>query len=548
MPTLNWIGKEAVINHHNDVPFRVLERKYTWNADGSSAQQHASRVHSNNKIIHGDNLEALKALLPEYEGRIKCIYIDPPYNTGNENWVYNDNVNSPKIRKWLGQVVGKESEDLSRHDKWLCMMYPRLVLLQKLLSDDGAIFISIDDNEQANLKLICDEIFGANNFVASVLWHKNYASANDSKSFSNVLDYVLIYQKSQTFRRNLLPRTEKQNVLYKYDSNDGKGRWRPDNLSVKTYSANYDYPIVNPKTGVAYNPPKGRCWMTNEERVQEWIKETRVYFGLNGNGAPQLKRYLSEVQQGVVPTTYWSYVDCGHNDEARKEIKTIFAPNNPFDTPKPTRLIERILQIASDKSSIILDSFAGSGTTAHAVLNLNKADGGNRKFILVEMEDYAETITAERVKRVINGYGDTEGTGGSFDFYELGEPVFDADGNLNETIGTEKIREYIWYSEIGVQAARLPNIADDANCRDAARHVPTVAVESPYLLGNHLGTAYYFYYEKDQITTLDKAFLNTITQRAEQYVIYADNCLLSAEFMQANHIIFKKIPRDIKKL
>ena len=530
MPTLNWIGKDAVVNHHNDVPFRTLDMKDTFNGDASE-----------NKIIHGDNLEALKALLPEYEGRIKCIYIDPPYNTGNEGWVYNDNVNSPKIRRWLGQVVGKEAEDLTRHDKWLCMMYPRLVLLQKLLSDDGAIFISIDDNEQANLKLICDEIFGANNFVASVLWHKNYASANDSKSFSNVLDYVLIYQKSQTFRRNLLPRTEKQNVLYKYDSNDGKGRWRPDNLSVKTYSANYDYPIVNPKTGVAYNPPKGRCWMTNEERVQEWIKETRVYFGLNGNGAPQLKRYLSEVQQGVVPTTYWGYDDCGHNDEARKEIKTIFAPNNPFDTPKPIRLIERIIQLSCDKDSIILDSFAGSGTTAHAVLNLNKADGGNRKFILVEMEDYAEDITAERVRRVIEGYGASagsapkvEGTGGSFSFYELGEPVFNEDGYLNENIGVEKLREYIWYTE-----TRMPYVG-----RDAACHVPTI---NPYLLGNHNDTAYYFYYEKDKITTLSHETLNIIGQEAETYVVYADQCMIDKEWLTAHNIIFKKIPRDIRR-
>lgn len=536
MPTLNWIGKEAVINHHNDVPFRVLERKYMWNADGSSAQQHASRVHSNNKIIHGDNLEALKALLPEYEGRIKCIYIDPPYNTGNENWVYNDNVNSPKIRKWLGQVVGKESEDLSRHDKWLCMMYPRLVLLQKLLSDDGAIFISIDDNEQANLKLICDEIFGANNFVAECVWQKKYGPANDAKYLSNTHEYILIYAKAiEKWHPFLIERNEEQLSAYKNPDNDPRGVWRLSDLSARTYSANTDYEIISPK-GKSFFPPKSRSWIVTKERYEELFNDNRIAFGIDGNGRPMQKKFLFEVKQGITPQTWWDRDFASDNKIARYELKKLF-PDNPFDTPKPTKLLERILQIASDKDSIILDSFAGSGTTAHAVLNLNKADGGNRKFILVEMEDYAETITAERVKRVIDGYGDTEGTGGSFDFYELGEPVFDADGNLNETIGTEKIREYIWYSEIGVQAARLPNIADESS-----------APQSPYLLGNHLGTAYYFYYEKDQITTLDKAFLNTITQRAEQYVIYADNCLLSAEFMQANHIIFKKIPRDIKKL
>ena len=533
MPTLNWIGKDAVINHHHDVPFKTLDKQYTFGAEKSD-----------NKIIHGDNLEALKALLPEYEGRIKCIYIDPPYNTGNENWVYNDNVNSPRIRKWLGQVVGKEAEDLTRHDKWLCMMYPRLKLLHQLLSDDGAIFISIDDNEQANLKLICDEIFGSGNFVAQVIWHKNYASSNDSKNFSTVLDYILIYRKSEKFIRNLMPRTEKQNVLYKYDSNDGKGKWRPDNLSVKTYSANYDYPIKNPNTGIYYNPPQGRSWMTNKEKVEEWIMEGRVFFGQKGDGAPQLKRYLNEVQQGVVPITYWSYEDCGHNDEARKEIKSIFE-KTLFDTPKPTRLLDRILKIATDKNSIILDSFAGSGTTAHAVLNLNKQDGGNRKFILVEMEDYAETITAERVRRVINGYGrrdarpcvSTDGTcvstGGAFTYYELGEPMMNGD-YLNENQPIEKIREYIWYSETHTAY----------NGGDAR---PCVSTGNPYHLGNHNNAGYYFYYEKNTTTTLDKAFLNTISQPADQYIIYADNCLLSDEFMRLNNIVFKKIPRDIRK-
>lgn len=525
MPSLNWLGKDAVLNHHLDVPYKTLEQKDSFNCEKGSSE---------NKIIHGDNLEALKALMPEYEGKVKCIYIDPPYNTGNENWVYNDNVNSPKIRKWLGQVVGKEAEDLTRHDKWLCMMYPRLKLLHKLLREDGAIFISIDDNEQANLKLICDEIFGAGNFVGNIIWHRNYASANDSKNFSNVLDYLLVYQKSNFFRRNLLPRTEKQNSLYKYDCNDGKGRWRPDNLSVKTYSANYDYQITNPNTGEKYNPPKGRSWMTNESRILEWIKETRVYFGLNGKGAPQLKRYLSEVQQGVVPTTYWSYDDCGHNDEARKEIKNIFYPLNPFDTPKPTRLLERILQISTDKDSIILDSFAGSGTTAHAVLNLNKQDGGNRKFILVEMEDYANNITAERVRRVINGYGEgknaVEGTGGDFNYYELG-PEMLLDGSLNEEQPLENIRNYIYYTETN-SVINSSEVSKNGN---------------EFFLGNHDNAAYYLFYKKSEITTLDFEFLGTISQKAERYVIYADNCVLPKDFLFKNNIVFKKIPRDVRR-
>lgn len=245
MPTLNWIGKDAVINHHHDVPFKTLDKKYTFGTEDSE-----------NKIIHGDNLEALKALLPEYEGRIKCIYIDPPYNTGNENWVYNDNVNSPRIRKWLGQVVGKEAEDLTRHDKWLCMMYPRLKLLHQLLSDDGAIFISIDDNEQANLKLICDEIFGGGNFINNVIWEKKYSPQNDARWLSDNHDFVIVYAKNkEIWHPGLLPRTDEMNARYKNIDNDERGPWKASDCSVKTYNSAYDFPITTP-SGRIVNPRK----------------------------------------------------------------------------------------------------------------------------------------------------------------------------------------------------------------------------------------------------------------------------------------------------
>lgn len=593
MPTLNWIGKEQIINHHNDVPFRVLERKYTWNADGSSAQQHASRVHTTNKIIHGDNLEALKALLPEYEGRIKCIYIDPPYNTGNENWVYNDNVNSPKIRKWLGQVVGKESEDLSRHDKWLCMMYPRLVLLQKLLSNDGAIFISIDDNEQANLKLICDEIFGAGNFVANVSWQRTYSPRNDSKGISQETEHILVYSKTSEWQPGKLPRTAEMDSKYKNPDNDDNA-WTSSDAFAPSAATHQGmvYAIQHPFTGKMIYPYKGACWPLQQDKMFEEIskwgnyeyrnlnddeeranvcgiekeqirknvlgivlkddietartkaqeiynkgKWPKFYFTNKGKGGIRRKTYIDNVG-GKNVTNFWPYTEVGHTDFAQKEIKSIFE-QRVFDTPKPSILINRILQIASDKDSIILDSFAGSGTTAHAVLNLNKSDGGNRKFILVEMEDYAETITAERVRRVIKGYGDTEGTGGSFEFYELGEPVFNADGYLNENIGTEKLRDYIWYSEtrVGLQAARL-SIADEPSA---------LQPQSQYLLGNLNGTAYYFYYEPDQITTLSHETLSIVIEEAETYVIYADQCAIDGEWLAAHNIIFKKIPRDIRK-
>lgn len=347
-----------------------------------------------NLYIEGDNLDVLKLLQETYLGKIKMIYIDPPYNTGND-FVYNDDfaedtneylANSGQFDAEGNRLVQNTESNGRFHTDWLNMIYPRLKLAKDLLSDDGVIFISIDDNEKDNMKKICDEIFGESNFFSCVSWHRNYASANDSKTFSNVIDYVLIYQKSSLFVRNLLPRTEKQNALYKYDSNDGKGRWRSDNLSVRTYSASYDYPITNPNTGVVYNPPSGRSWITNKETMQRWIQENRVFFGQKGDGAPQLKRYLSEVQDGVVPTTYWSYDDCGHNDEARKEVKELFE-KPPFDSPKPTRLLKQVIRIATNKDDFILDFFSGSATTADAMMQYNAEDGGTRKFILVQLPE-----------------------------------------------------------------------------------------------------------------------------------------------------------------
>lgn len=529
MPTLEWIGKDKVVNHHLDVPFRVLERKYSFDENG----QHNEDNGSENMIIRGDNLEALKALLPRYEGRVKCIYIDPPYNTGNEGWVYNDNVNDPKIKKWLGAVVGKEGEDLTRHDKWLCMMYPRLKLLQKLLADDGAIFISIDDTEISNLRLLMDEVFGANNFVTTVIWHKNYAPKSSAKFFSEDHDYITVYAKNKmAWIPNLLPRTEEQDKIYKNPDNDPRGLWRPDNLSARNPYSLGLYSITCPGGRVIPGPPAGRYWVVSEEKFKQMDADGRIYWGKDGNNIPAPKRYLSEVKQGRVPQTIWEYEEVGHTQDAKKDLKAIFDGEMPFDTPKPYRLIERILQIASDSDSIILDSFAGSGTTAHAVLNMNKADGGHRKFILVEMMDYADSITAERVKRVIRGYGEgknaVEGTGGNFSFYDLGEPLLHGDV-LNENVGVEKIREYVYFT-------------------DTKASLPESHPDEPYFMGVHIGSAYYFYYEKQAVTTLNREFLHTVKTKADAYVIYADLCTLSEAELEKYHITFKKIPRDITKL
>ncbi len=574
MPELTWIGKEKVVGHHQAAPFRVLERQYTYGADQSG-----------NMVIHGDNLEALKALLPRYEGKIRCIYIDPPYNTGNEGWVYNDNVNDPKIRKWLGEVVGKEGEDLSRHDKWLCMMFPRLKLLQKLLADDGAIFISIDDNELYNLKAVCDEIFSASCFVSTVSWQRTYSTRNDSKGIVSEVEHILVYSKKPGWNPNKLPRTDSMNAKYKNPDND-KAPWRASDAFAPGAATHQGmvYAIQHPFNGKLLYPYNGSCWRYQQDEMlrimSEWAnyelrdlddsairaqvcgvpenevrqnvkaimladsleiasaqartvqkrgKWPRFYFTQNGKGGIARKTYLDNVN-GPPPTNLWQYSDVGHTDEAAKTLKAIFEGNATFDTPKPVRLIERILQIAGDKETLILDSFAGSGTTAHAVLNMNKADGGNRKFILIEMEDYAENITAERVRRVIDGYGEgksaVEGTGGDFSFYELGEPLLIGD-NLNEAVGVEKIREYIWYTET---------------------KAPYAPQNGGYYLGKHGDTGYYFYYEPDRITSLDHAFLSQVQEKAGGYVIYADRCALSDAELSEYGVKFKKIPRDITKI
>ena len=525
MPTLEWIGKDKVINHHQEVPFRVLERRYSYDEAG----QHGEDNGSENMIIRGDNLEALKALLPRYEGRVKCIYIDPPYNTGNEGWVYNDNVNDPRIKKWLGEVVGKEGEDLTRHDKWLCMMYPRLKLLQKLLSEDGFIFISIDVFEYANLKYIMDEIFGISNFrncIAVRRGIKNVqAQFDEVQALSLGHEYIYLYSKNPQAK---LPKLTKNFEIEK------AGKW-------DTFWRGTDRPTM--RYEIFGNKPESGQWRWELGRATKAIKNYELYLAeyaesmsiddfyighlmatnekldfvrKNENGVIQ---YFVPPQTGKLLSDNWMDILLSGN----------FAG---FDTEKNVLLIERIINWITTTNDIILDSFAGSGTTAHAVLNMNKADGGHRKFILVEMMDYANSITAERVKRVIQGYGEgkkaVEGTGGSFSFYDLGEPLLIGEC-LNESVGTEKIREYIWFMETKAPYAH-------------------VAGENPHYLGTCNNTGYYFYYEPEQVTVLDYQFLSTITEKSGSTVIYADRCSIGADKLVQMGIVFKKIPRDISRL
>lgn len=404
MPTLEFKGKQFVYSHHLGVPFRELQvvPEKSLPAKGQKPSL------DDNLIIHGDNLEALKALLPTHAGKVDCIFIDPPYNTGNEGWCYNDNVRSPLMKEWLKKSANPvDKEDLERHDKWLCMMWPRLNLLKELLSPTGVIFATIDDNEGHRLRDLLDEIFGEERHVATIVWQKRYSREN-REAIGDVHDYIHVYaMDKEHFKatRNKLDPTDEQLEVYRNPNDDPKGRWRPVPISAQAGHATKDqfYEIKTP-SGKIHTPPEGRCWGMNEATFNKLRKEGRIHFGKNGDAQPNLIRYASEIE-GFVPWTWWPSNEAGHTDEAKKELMSIIKDSEfAFDTIKPVRLLHRIFQMATHRDSLVLDSFAGSGSTAHAVLDLNKQDQGQRRFILVECEDYADALTAERVRRVINGY------------------------------------------------------------------------------------------------------------------------------------------------
>ena len=650
MPTLNWIGKDKVVNHHLEVPYRVLEHKYGFRSDDVNDK---SETHSGNKIIHGDNLEALKSLLPEYEGKIDCVYIDPPYNTGKEDWRYNDNVNDPRIQKWLGEVVGKEGEDLTRHDKWLCMMYPRLRLLEKLMSDEASLVISIGFHELHSLIYLCKDIFPSKQVVAITV----QTSGGKPSGGFNYLHEYLVFVVSKNFEPNLLdfcggtPRrpfegltlstfnkVNRPNQTYpifidpETETIVDVGKSLQELIDEGTYTGAkedfvYDYSVA-PEGTIAVYPitSKGKecVWRQIPSRVKsDWEKGYIKVVKNNTKGHPNLYsvQYLPEglikkIKKGLLevigheegkPTLI-----LGENETEGSAVPTIWLEKDfytvkgtqanknilpesekKFEYPKSPELIAAVLQAISKEDDIILDSFAGSGTTAQALLNLNNSDGGERKFILIEMMDYADGITAERVKRVMEGYpykGEVkeeiyskkltaknilkaesllneaasiteerkseftkiskpkiqddcikvigtkvydekmEGLGGAFDFYELGEPIFDVEGNINSNIEEDKIREYVFYTETRSHLQR----GRDNNAK--------------YLLDTTDGVGYYFYYEKGEPTTLSKSTLGkVITEKAEQYVVYANSCTLSKETLAKYNIAFKKITSDIKR-
>jgi len=546
MPSLDWIGKTAVLNHHAEVPYRLLH------CNGSLS---AGDRDSGNLLVQGDNLEALKALLPHYAGQVKCIYIDPPYNTGNESWVYNDNVNSPEMRRWLGKVVGKESEDLSRHDKWLCMMYPRLRLLREFLREDGVIFISIDDNEQSHLKLLMDETFGERNFITTVIWQKVYAPKNSARHFSEDHDFVSIYAKnSELWEPNLLPRTEEMQMRYLNPDNDSRGPWKTSDLSARNYYSEGTYKITCPSGRLIENPPSGRYWQVSEERFYELDRDNRIWWGRDGSSIPQIKRFISEVKDGRVPQTLWPYKEVGHTQEAKKELLELVSfesSDDVFITPKPTRLIQRVLQIASDKDSIILDSFAGSGTTGHAVLAANAADGGNRRFILVEMDKkIAKDVTAERLRRVVEGYdkgGDATkpvaGLGGGFRFCRLGAALFDELGEIVGEVNFPDLAAHVFFIETG---SPLPKRVVEGG----GPFIGQFGEKAVYLLYSASAQGVPVEAEHNVLTpqTLRGLALPESGGTQTVRVVYAEGCALSAEQLEAERIVFRQIPYHLTQV
>ena len=426
---LNWIGKHDPKNKISPEPRILVENpEYSYsnseaivNEQLSFEEKIKNKVYFDNMLIHGDNLLALKSLELEYAGKIKCIYIDPPYNTGSAFEHYDDNL---------------------EHSTWLNLMKPRLELLKTLLSEDGSIWISIDDDEQAYLKVLCDEVFGRSNFISHVIWEKKYAPQNDAKWLSDNHDFIIVYAKNkEKWRPNLLPRTEEMNSRYKNPDNDPRGVWQSDNLTVRTYSAKCDFPITTP-SGRIVNPPPSRCWRTSPEKFQELLKDNRIWFGSDGNGVPRIKRFLHEVKQGMTPLTIWKYTEVGHTQDAKHEVTT-FNRENPFSTPKPEKLIERILTLATNPGDLILDSFLGSGTTAAVAHKMG------RRWIGIELGNHAYTHCYKRLKAVVDGEqgGISKDLnwkgGGGFKFYELAPSLIEKDKFGNPVISDKYTGEML---------------------------------------------------------------------------------------------------------
>jgi len=569
MPTLQFKGKNIIWNHHLAVPFHTL--------DEVPELHYKSEKANGNMIIEGDNLIALKALLPQFAGRIKCVFIDPPYNTGNDveegkSWVYSDNVNNPLIKEWLGKEVSRD--DLTRHDKWLCMIVPRLKLLKELLHDDGAIFIAIDDNEYSSLKMIMDEIFLEENFVANIVWQARKSVQNDTDISVNH-NYILVYGKNRrqvdrrlkesnadkwyqipgfVFRPLLLDKTKFSNP-----DNDPRGPWKVDPFDAPHIRENLTYPIINPNTGKEYLPPKGRCWRTEEKNYEKLLKDNRILFGKKGTSGPQLKVFWDDKKEyGEVETSWWGegsadiylnedfdfetvseWTNYGTTTSGSKMLQFLFDSEKVFNNPKPVELVKHIIKQTTNKTDIILDSFAGSGTTMHAVIDLNKEDNGNRQCIMVQMtektdiepeKNICQNITRERILRAIDKFSYDSG----LKYYRLGIPL-DAETMLAGQLPTyNQFAKYVYYLCTG------ENLKAENKIK-----------EKDFYVGEYGKQAIYLVYKQDYETLTRLALNLTLAEKIKEQqpgkkrIVYAPSCFLDEEYLTDNQIEYVGIPYNL---
>jgi adenine-specific DNA-methyltransferase len=510
VPTLDWLNRDAAFRSADAVPTRVLRPHAAGHLFGDAGAD------GGNLLIQGDNLEALRALLPFYRGRVKCIFIDPPYNTKSAFEHYDDNL---------------------EHSQWLSMMLPRLQLLRELLREDGSIWVTIDDNEGHYLKVLMDEVFGRGNFVASVVWRKNYAPKSSARHFSVDHDYVLVFAKSaDAWFPNPMSRRAEQDEVYKNPDNDPRGRWRPDNLSARNPYSLGIYEIRTPGGRSIDGPPTGRYWAISKEKLEALHADRRIWWGKSGNNIPALKRFLAEVKQGRVPQTYWSWEEVGHTQDAKKEALAL-APDGPFGTPKPEALVQRIVEIATNPSDLILDSFLGSGTTAAVAHKMG------RRWIGIEMGDHAVTHCLPRLRKVVEGeQGGISKTvnwqgGGGFRLLQLGAPLFYADGEIDADVRFADLAAFVWLRETGTALAE-----------------PASATPK---LGVHDGTAYYLLYNGilgdrrpeggNVLTSAVLAALHEHCPHAGAKVIYGEACRLGAARLAAERITFRQLPHALPR-
>jgi adenine-specific DNA-methyltransferase len=572
MPTLNWIGKDAVVKHHHDVPYRLLEPvpalslpSPTGRGAGGEGEP-AIDPYQGNLIVQGDNLQALKALLPHYGGKVKCIYIDPPYNTGNEGWAYNDNVNSPEIRRWLGEVVGKEGDTLDRHDRWLCMMYPRLMLLKQFLREDGAIFVSIDDNEIHHLRCLMDEVFGRPNFIAEMIWEG--AFKNDARQIGVNHEYVVLYAKNRaTLPREwsvekdgvdpVLKEVKRLQLLHGEDhetaSADLAGWFRASKATTSfahrrfrfidkhgaykeddpTAPGGRKFELINPKTNKIIPLRQNRGWAFDQEKFNRMVDDGRISFVTDTS--IMVRRYLHETDAVTPQSVFYQ-----PTRSASERLSSILGAST-FEFPKDEEVLQKFIEMSTEKDSIIMDSFAGSGTTAHAVLKQNAEDGGNRRFILVEMDEgIARDVTAERVRRVAQGYTNAkdqavEGLGGSFHFCKLGQQLFDARGHIDPNVRFGDLARFVWFQETGQPLS-----------------APGRKGWSP-LLGVHRGRAVYLLYNgilKDRAidggNVLTSPLLAELPAHDGPRVVYGARCVIGTDRLRRLDITFKQLPYDLR--